>query len=34
VEPLRDDWEEILDRTQAGFETWRTWGGKPAPESP
>jgi len=25
VMPLRDDWAEILDRTQAAFEDWRTW---------
>ncbi len=28
VEPLRSDWRDVLDRTQAIFETWRTW---PAP---
>jgi hypothetical protein len=26
VEPRRSDWREILDETQAAFETWRTWG--------
>jgi hypothetical protein len=25
--PARDDWEEILDETQAAFEVWRTWHG-------
>jgi hypothetical protein len=25
VDPLRDDWEAILARTQAAFEGWRTW---------
>jgi hypothetical protein len=25
VEPLRDDWREVLERTQAAYETWRTW---------
>ena len=25
VMPLRDDWEEILDASQAAFEAWRTW---------
>jgi hypothetical protein len=34
VEPLREDWEEILDETQAGFEKWRTWGGQAVPETP
>lgn len=28
VEPLRDDWSDVLDLTQAGYEDWRTW---PAP---
>jgi hypothetical protein len=25
VEPARDDWEEVLDETQATYEEWRTW---------
>jgi hypothetical protein len=25
VAPLRDDWEEILNRTQGTFKQWRTW---------
>lgn len=25
VEPRREDWSEVLDETQAAFETWRTW---------
>lgn len=25
VEPLRDDWREVLERTQGAYETWRTW---------
>jgi hypothetical protein len=25
VEPLRDDWREVLERTQGSYETWRTW---------
>jgi hypothetical protein len=25
VIPLRDDWETMLERTQAAFEDWRTW---------
>jgi hypothetical protein len=23
--PRRSDWEEVLERTQAGYEAWRTW---------
>src|SRR5262249_51662350 len=26
VQPLREDWSDILDATQGAFETWRTWG--------
>jgi hypothetical protein len=26
--PRRKDWEQVLERTQAGYEDWRTW---PAP---
>jgi hypothetical protein len=26
VEPLRDDWVEVLDASQEAFEQWRTWG--------
>jgi hypothetical protein len=29
--PRRGDWEEVLDRTQTGYESWRTW---PAPQPP
>ena len=25
VYPLREDWSEVLDRTQEAFEEWRTW---------
>ena len=25
VRPLREDWDAILNRTQAAFEDWRTW---------
>ena len=31
--PLREDWEDILDESQAAHETWRTWGSGPAPLS-
>lgn len=27
VKPRRDDWQEILDQTQASYEEWRTWAG-------
>lgn len=27
VTPLKKDWQEILNRTQLGHETWRTWAG-------
>ncbi|HEV2786686.1 MAG TPA: hypothetical protein VGV67_09885 [Solirubrobacteraceae bacterium] len=27
VEPLRDDWSELLETTQSGYEEWRTWSG-------
>lgn len=27
VTPRRADWSEILDSSQAAFETWRTWSG-------
>ena len=27
VRPLKDDWREIIDSTQAKFEGWRTWQG-------
>jgi len=30
VDPRRDDWSDVLDSTQAGFEAWRTW---PAPNA-
>ena len=26
VQPLRDDWRDVLDTTQAAPEEWRTWG--------
>lgn len=29
--PRREDWDEVLERTQAGYEAWRTW---PTPRSP
>jgi hypothetical protein len=25
VRPQRDDWAEVLDRTQTAYEEWRTW---------
>lgn len=25
IDPLKDDWRDIFDRTQAAFEEWRTW---------
>jgi hypothetical protein len=25
VRPLRQDWAEVLDRTEERFEEWRTW---------
>jgi hypothetical protein len=25
VTPLRDDWDEVLDRTEADFQTYRSW---------
>lgn len=25
VEPLRDDWEQVLESAQSVHETWRTW---------
>jgi len=28
--PRRDDWDEVLERSQAGYEAWRTW---PTPRS-
>ncbi|MDQ3702734.1 MAG: hypothetical protein M3442_17690 [Chloroflexota bacterium] len=31
IEPLRPDWHEILNRTQAAFEATRTWGGSLGP---
>lgn len=27
VEPLRNDWEEVLARTKGAYEAWRTWPG-------
>lgn len=27
VRPQRDDWSDVLDRTQAAYEAWRTWSG-------
>ena len=27
VKPRRDDWKEVLDKTQGRFEAYRTWGG-------
>ena len=27
VTPLRADWAEVLDSTQAAYEEWRTWAG-------
>lgn len=27
VTPLRNDWAEVLDSTQAAYEEWRTWPG-------
>jgi hypothetical protein len=26
TEPQRGDWAEVLEESQAAFETWRTWG--------
>jgi hypothetical protein len=31
AKPRRTDWQEVLDRTQAGYEAWRTW---PSPRAP
>ena len=31
VQPLRDDWREVLEGAQAGYEAWRTW---PTPKPP
>lgn len=35
VQPLRDDWEQVLRETQEAFERWRTWpagsGSRPGP---
>lgn len=31
VRPLRNDWANILDSTQAAFEEWRTWAGSGPP---
>jgi len=31
VTPLKDDWREVIDSTQARFEGWRTWGGSGPP---
>jgi hypothetical protein len=31
VQPRRGDWDDVLTRTQAGYEAWRTW---PAPRPP
>lgn len=25
VQPLREDWSDVLDAAQAGYERWRTW---------
>jgi hypothetical protein len=30
VEPLREDWREVLDASERHFEEWRTW---PSPAS-
>ena len=31
VEPLRDDWREVLEETRDRFEQWQTW---PIPDRP
>jgi hypothetical protein len=25
IQPIRDDWEDVLQATQAAYEQWRTW---------
>lgn len=31
AQPRRGDWDEVLDKTQSGYEAWRTW---PSPRRP
>ena len=32
VEPLRDDWEKVLELNEANFQTYRKWGAVPPAE--